>query len=274
MRTSLDRSHTGFTLVELLVVIAILGMLAAMTLPALSWAKAQARSTTCTNHLRQMGMALQMYVHDHDNKYPYCANPPDPSLDEAVGPANARYWFGKLWPYYPVKWTDAMYHCPGYKGAIAGEVDGHPPCGSYGYNASGVAIPGSGFIDSGRGINIKFTNWFGLGPQYQRSSRLKAVSASQVIMPSEMIALGESRFLNAATNGIAGGSDVITCGVLNGSEFPLFSFDPARHGKTYNQTFCDGHVSAMNPWALFNPTNTAAMWNFDHQPHREQWIPE
>jgi len=30
----------------------------------------------------------------------------------------------------------------------------------------------------------------------------------------------------------------------------------------------------MNPWILFNPTNTAAMWNNDHQPHPEFWLPE
>jgi hypothetical protein len=29
----------------------------------------------------------------------------------------------------------------------------------------------------------------------------------------------------------------------------------------------------MNPWVLFNHTNTAAMWNRDHQPHPELWAP-
>ena len=268
-----DCRRTGFTIVELLVVIAILGILVAVMLPALSWGKAQARSTACKNHLRQMGVALQMYVHDHDNKYPFCVNPYDPSLDQEVG-LSTRYWFAKLWPYYPVKWTDARYHCPGYKGAIAAEVGSHHPYGSYGYNAFGVAIPGSGYIDASNGVNIRFTNWYGLGPLYQRNSRLKAVSQSQVVTPSEMIAFGESRFLSAAMNGVAGGDNVIICGVLNRSKYPLFSFDPARHGRTYNQTFCDGHVSAMHPWTLFNPTNSGAMWNFDHQPHPEQWVPE
>ena len=50
-----------------------------------------------------------------------------------------------------------------------------------------------GYINPGRGINIKFTNWFGLGPQYHRTSPFKAVSESQVVTPIEMIALGESR---------------------------------------------------------------------------------
>jgi len=256
------------------VVIAVIGILAALLLPALSWAKAQSRSTTCKNHLRQMGMALQMYVHEHENKYPYCANPSDHSLDDSVGPANTRYWWAKLWPYYPVKWTDAAYHCPGYKGAIAGPHDSHAPYGSYGYNAFGVAPPFVGYIDASRGIDIQFTNWFGLGPQCHPKSRLRAVSESQVIVPSEMIALGDSRFLSGNAIGIPGGADVLTCGVLNRIKFPEFSFDPARHGRNYNHAFCDGHVSAMNPWVLFNPTNTAAMWNYDHQPHSELWIPE
>lgn len=47
----------------------------------------------------------------------------------------------------------------------------------------------------------------------------------------------------------------------------------ARHGKNYNQLFCDGHVLAMNPWVLFNPTNSALMWNYDHESHPELWVP-
>jgi prepilin-type processing-associated H-X9-DG protein len=85
-----------------------------------------------------------------------------------------------------------------------------------------------------------------------------------------MLAIGESRFLNAKVNGVGGGLAGVRCGALRSKEW---AFDPARHGKSYNQLFCDGHVAAMNPWVLFNPTNTAAMWNSDHQPHPELWQP-
>ena len=252
----------GFTLVELLVVIAIIAILAALLLPAISKAKVQARSTTCKNHLREMGLALQMYVHEHENRYPYYVNPYDPSLDEAVGPANTRYWWAKLLPYYPVKWTNAAYHCPGYKAVIAGEESPRPPLGSYAYNEEGVSFPFHG---------IPYNPEFGLGAPTYVSKPRQAVPESRVKVPSEMFAIGESRFLGAKVNGVPGGYDWMICGML--SVRHEFAFDPARHDKKYNQLFCDGHLSAMDPWIQFNPTNTAAMWNSDHQPHPELWPP-
>jgi len=47
-------------------------------------------------HLRQMGLALQMYVHENGSKYPYAVNPYAPEFDDAVGVANTRYWWAKL----------------------------------------------------------------------------------------------------------------------------------------------------------------------------------
>jgi prepilin-type N-terminal cleavage/methylation domain-containing protein/prepilin-type processing-associated H-X9-DG protein len=275
--TGKTSSGRAFTLVELLVVVAIIGVLAALLFPALSAAKAHANSTTCKNHLRQMVLALQSYAHDHDGKYVYGTNPHDPSLDNAIGPANTRYWWAKLLPYYPLKWTDVAYHCPGYKGAIRGEIDNLGPLGSYAYNELGVSGD-TGVSDPARGILYHPGRGFGLGPSTYKDDPRSPVSESQIAEPSDMLAIGESRFLSAQVNYNPGGQDYLLCGRRNWAETmdftKVFPYTAVRHGKNYNLSYCDGHVSAMVPWVLYNPTNTASMWNYDHQPHPEFWYPD
>lgn len=85
----------GFTLIELLVVIAIIAILAALLLPALGRARAQARSVDCKSNLRQLYLANTMYADENGGHYVSAA----PDLYDFMLPDAAPDHFGgqKRW---------------------------------------------------------------------------------------------------------------------------------------------------------------------------------
>jgi prepilin-type N-terminal cleavage/methylation domain-containing protein/prepilin-type processing-associated H-X9-DG protein len=256
--------ESAFTLVELLVVIAIIAILAALLMPVLAVAKGYSRTVGCRNHLRQMGYALQMYVHDDQDQYPRYLGPGGQPNGDAPGKGGRAvglvYWSSKLIPYDSMNWTNPAFHCPGYSGVITGPVfkGAIDRQGSYGYNIAGVRTTDN-------------TNEnFGLGPvsfwRTPAGNFVPPVSQSQISVPAEMLAIGDSYMKSSD----AGADDVWRCNPFVNS----YTTEPLapRHGKNYNILLCDSHVSSMNPWILFNPSNSAAMWNYDHQPHPEMWM--
>lgn len=62
--------NRGFTLIELLVVIAVIAILAALLFPVFAKAHEKARATQCLSNLRQIAVAVDLYVQDNDETFP------------------------------------------------------------------------------------------------------------------------------------------------------------------------------------------------------------
>lgn len=245
----------GFTLVELLVTIAIIGILAAMLLTSLASAKSEAYQAQCRSNLRQLNIALHIYLDEH-GVYP-------------LGTTGNGLGFWQLALGFPL--ASNVYYCPQRILASTQYIQiAHPPdpmvLPHYGYNYLGAAYSGNPPANLGLGGDYTFA---GTNILY------RAERENVVLAPAEMIVLGDSgAFINATllspTN-----TDPATFLYLT---FPYYvpSVNRPAVGNWHNggahQLMADGHTEYGKQFAWIAMTNAArCRWNNDHQPHPEYW---
>jgi len=231
--------RNAFTLVELLVVIGIIGLLSGILLPSLCKAKARVRATACKSNLRQISLALTMYVGDF-HKYP--------SDTEWAG--NALRWDGGKLLSYVGKCRE-VFVCPSRKPFVAwAQQDDTFDRFGYGYNSFG----------SGR--------WESpiLGMGYRP---LSYIGESQIKQPADMIAVGDVG-VGSVSDWLLNPNEEL---LAYDETLPSNSWLPAnRHSGGAKILFCDGHVeyAAQKRW-IEKTDPSRRRWNHDHEPHPETW---
>ncbi len=110
--SNIRQGRRAFTLIELLVVIAIIALLAAILFPAFASARDRARAASCASNMKQLGLGVQMYIQDNDQRLFFRSGTSDSTKNSRVGSTGhnpAQLWWNQLLPYIK---TSSLFTCP------------------------------------------------------------------------------------------------------------------------------------------------------------------
>jgi prepilin-type N-terminal cleavage/methylation domain-containing protein len=102
---------SAFTLIELLVVIAIIAILAAVLFPVFAKAKIAAKKSAELAQMKQIGIALQIYLTDHDDTYPQAYYYPNDQGSAPIGGVGGYVQWS--WLIHPYAKNNAIFVSPG-----------------------------------------------------------------------------------------------------------------------------------------------------------------
>lgn len=244
----------GFTLLELLAVVVIISLIVGLLLPAVTQGKSRAKRLACMNIMRQVGVALTLYVDDSE-KYPPGA------VQVRANPTGDDYtWQKMLHPYF-VKGAVALGGNPDPTfGMLCPQQTAKGQSQSYGYNLQGAAPTIVATAEQER---------LGLGRPVNLTSQIQppVVSSFEIVAPSEMIAMGDIWGVGAANPASVyalvrnPGYDAVS---------PKSSLPGRLHAGGGNMVFCDAHVdyARQDKW-LSSDDAILRLWNKDNEAHRE-----
>jgi len=240
--------------------------LAALLLPALARAKSEAKQTSCINNLRQLGLALQMYVND-TKAYPGC-------YDASHG---SYIWMQRILTYAGN--ARPVFFCPAAPSDSAWDTNANSTLGGTDQNglfSSLMVTPNSRFSIGYNdwGLNLQNNPQLGLGGDVSGGFYQGPVKDSDIVVPSQMIALADTRALPVGQNSGSWEANLDPTDMPDSGQAGDGGQEPSnRHNYRTDIACCDGHVekALRNDKSPNNPTPMNLIDSTPNNPWRQRW---
>ena len=225
------KTNQGFTLVELLVVVAIVAILTTLLWPSFSCAKDQAKHIQCFGHLRQLGIAAQLYWDDNNQRaFPY--------LSKRLTDGQV-YWFGWL-----QSGSEGHRRLDPSQGALWPYLQSHGIglCPSFHYQHPKYKPKAKG-ASWGYGYNLHLSPNSTQTPTPKKTTTL----IHQILQPAEITLFADAAQINDFQPPASFENPLVEEFYYVSDGGPAYANGHFRHRRKANVVFVDGHTAALAP---------------------------